>query len=77
MSGPIYSFGYCASTDLCFADVWNHQNAWCPESWIDGYNLDLEDNCKATLAVGSCHQYVSGSKFANKNETFTSELLMG
>ena len=77
MAGPLYSFGYCATTDECYEDVWNHQNAWCPESWFDGYNLDLEENCNSTMAVGSCHQLVSEAKNGNKNETFTSELKMG
>ena len=77
IAGPLYSFGYCVLTDQCYADVWNRQNAWCPDTWIDGFNLDLQEHCNATKAAGSCHQFVASNKNANKNETFTSELQMG
>ena len=24
IAGPLYSFGYCKTTDKCYEDVWNH-----------------------------------------------------
>ena len=51
VSGPLYTFGFCPPTKQCFEDIWNRQNAWCPQSWRNGYSLDLNDDCKASVGV--------------------------
>ena len=75
IAGPLYSFGYCKTLDTCYEDVWNHQNAWCPEAWIDGYALDLEVACENT--IGLCQPFVSSNQYDARNLTGVRTLQAG
>ena len=74
-SGMFYSYGYCPSSDKCYLEVWNHPNAWCNEAWVDGYTLDLNDNCKAGIAI--CQPFVSSEMYSDRNLTGTRTLQAG
>ena len=49
-AGFMFSYSFCKKTGTCVADEWNKINAWCDEGWIDGYKLDLVDDCNALAA---------------------------
>ena len=74
-AGLFYSYSYCKPDDKCYDDVWNRMNAWCTESWIEGYQLSLESECNAT--PGMCQNFVSTGEFASKNLTGTRSLQAG
>ena len=74
-SGMFYSYGFCQSSDTCVLEVWNHPNAWCNETWVEGYTLDLVANCEAPAQI--CQAYVSSDQYANKNVTGTRSLQKG
>ena len=73
----MYSYSYCPSSDECVADQWNKFNAWCNEPWVDGYKLDIEQDClsekvepcitftSSAIAEG---QDISASKTLNAGE---------
>ena len=50
MSGFLYSYSYCPDEDeeSCIADPWNYINKQCEETMIEGWQLDIEADCKAT-----------------------------
>ena len=74
-SGMFYSYGYCPSSKKCLLEVWNHPNVYCNEAWVDGYTLDLDNDCDAGIAI--CQPFVSSSAYSNKNLTGTRTLQAG
>ena len=73
-SGPFYSYKYCKPKDLCLEDAWQHYNAYCQESWKDGYNLDIEKDCRSTVAPDWCQSFESDPKQSGVNTTGTKTL---
>ena len=55
----MYSYSYCPSEDKCVADKWNKFNAWCTDTWIPGYKLDIKKDCKAKFKEDTCPSFVS------------------
>ena len=77
-AGMLYNYGYCPNTNKCYVDVWNHMNAWCDTAWIDGYSLDLQEDCLAVNAgAANCLNFVSSTEYAAKNLTGTKSLAEG
>ena len=60
-AGPLQSFSYCATRDICMEDLWNYLNVWCYGPWQSGYALDLNDDCNAELVQGP--DFTSNSMF--------------
>ena len=74
-SGMFYNYGYCPTNDKCYLEVWNRPNAWCNTTWVDGYKLDLFEDCKA--GKGICQPFVSSEQYNGKNLTGTRPLQVG
>ena len=58
-AGFLYSYQYCESEDLCILDSWNLINLkeTCTTTPIDGYTLDIDNNCLA--GVAKCGSFIS------------------
>ena len=50
----MYSYSWCPSSDVCQPDLWNNLNAWCEVGWIEGYKLDIVNDCGAIEDPAFC-----------------------
>ena len=69
----MYSYSYCPTTDKCVPDQWNKFNSWCNESWIPGYMLDIQVDCRAKI-VEPCVSFAS-AQINEAQETQASKTL--
>ena len=63
----LYSYSYCQSTDECLADVWNYYNRYCPSGWKQGWQLDINKDCKAIKSITCPKPIVVNSSHVGSN----------
>ena len=70
-SGFLYSYNYCPESgyESCVADSWNYINTQCAEPLIEGWQLDIEEDCQASRQI--CFDFIS-NKLAEDNPKSTS-----
>jgi len=54
-----FSFGlsYCKATDECLEDAMNYINKWCPTYWVDGWMIDINEDCGASESPRPCNSF--------------------
>ena len=70
LSSFLYSASYCAEKDECLQDQWNYKNSFCATEWINGWKLDIDEDCSARDGgVGACKPFISSMDQVGYNDT--------
>ena len=74
MSGFLYSYSYCPDEEdeACIADAWNYINKQCEAPLIEGWQLDIEGDCKAQRQI--CFDYISNQLAAGDAKSRNTDL---
>ena len=74
-AGFLYTYSYCAATDVCLADAWNYIDNKCSSVWIRGKDMDLIRDCSPT--VYTCPSFTSSSSAQGQYTNYTQILPIG
>ena len=63
----LYSYSYCKTSDKCLERQWNYVNQYCTSKWIEGWMLDIDEDCEADQAIGVCKTFSSYDNVEKKS----------
>ena len=74
-SAFMHSYSYCVDRDTCLADEIMYINQFCTTTWLNGWQVNIIEDCEAEYQYGVCEPFLSSPELYGEPASNSSRTL--